>query len=202
MLRNLSFSLFILLSGLHAKMAFAQSVRGDRDARAFAERYLKALAERRHLDVLEQTEPGLIEFAGSKAILTWLEASYADPQAEVRLSDPVITDIKGPITTENQAFAQFSVRFKVEVRMLPPEGSTSVSEETVAFYQQVLTSSYPDKKVKYDKKQKKFSLETENILFGFLDREGRWTFVENRDETRPYLSRVIPPGIITQFSKQ
>lgn len=185
-------ALFLFISG---------GLEGQTDWKKPALRYMQALADKNHTEVIAQSEPGLVEAVGREAMRAWLDLPYSDPETRVTLVDPRLISAKGPLVQGDRLYVQVAFKLRIQIELLPPEGHTQPLEETRAFYQQVLESSYGADRVRYSEKRHEFVAQTENTLWGFADSTGRWTFVENREETRDYMLKSLPAEVLKIFTQ-
>jgi|GEM_PF-1995861 len=181
-------------------MGSSGDLMGQSDWKEPALQYMEALAARNHSEVIARSEPGLVEAVGREAIRAWLDLPYSDPETRVTLLEPKWVSTLGPMTQGDRRFVQITFALRIQIELLPPEGSAHPLEETRAFYQQVLEASYGADRVRYSDKRHQFEAEAENLIWGYSDGSGRWTFVENREETRDYISKSIPFEILRAFS--
>lgn len=172
----------------------AQSQNVNSEIEKIYKQYNELLKAKDFDKVLDYSHPALFESYPKDQVKAGLEQIFNNPQIEIELSDPVLSEF----TNAKQLESKYYVRFKsVQVTKMKfgfVESQTGKDKEnTVNTLKQNLTQQFGEGNVAYDTQTGFFVVTASSKMLAVSDDKKAWKFVDiGNPQMKPILEKFIP----------
>ncbi len=144
--------------------------------------------------VLDYTHPALFETYPKDQVKAGLEQVFNNPQIEIELGDPELSDFVNARQIENKYYVRFKSVQVTKMKFSFVEEQTGTDKEnTVNTLKQNLTAQFGEGNVSYDTQSGFFVVTATSKMLAVSDDKKAWKFVDIANaQLKPVLEKFIP----------
>jgi hypothetical protein len=157
--------------------------------------YYNGLVKAKDFDkVLEYTHPALFETYPKDQVKAGLEQVFNNPQIEIELGDPALSDFVDAKQVENKYYVRFKSVQVTKMKFDFVETQTGTDKEnTVNTLKQNLVTQFGEGNVSYDSQTGFFVISATSKMLAVSDDKKAWKFVDIANaQLKPILEKFIP----------
>lgn len=144
--------------------------------------------------VLDYTHPALFETYPKDQVKAGLEQVFNNPQIEIELGDPALSDFVDAKQVESKYYVRFKSVQVTKMRFGFVEEQTGTDKEnTISTLKQNLVAQFGEGNVSYDTQSGFFVISATSKMLAVSDDKKAWKFVDIANaQLKPILEKFIP----------
>jgi hypothetical protein len=157
--------------------------------------YYNQLVKAKDFDkVLEYTHPALFESYPKDQVKAGLEQVFNNPQIEIDLGDPVLSDFVNAKQIENKYYVRFKNVQVTKMKFGFIESQTGTDKDnTINTLKQNLGGQFGAENVNYDSQTGFFVINATSKMLAVSDDKKAWKFIDiGNPQLKPILEKFIP----------